>query len=186
MSLTVSLVAVLIPLLFMGGLVGRLFREFAITLAIAIGISAILSLTLTAMMCAWILKPHDEQHAGVRSRAAFERGFAGLGAVLRPHAADRAAPPDARRCSSRSRPLAVTVLLAIHVPKGFFPVEDTGMIVGVTEAAPDVSFPQDDGAPAARRPTSSSTDPDVATVSSFIGADGTNPTHEQRPAARSR
>src|SRR5205823_11397389 len=76
-SLTVSLVAVLIPLLFMGGLIGRLFREFAVTLAVAIGVSAVLSLTLTAMMCAHLLRPHEGEHAGALGRL-FERGFAGL------------------------------------------------------------------------------------------------------------
>ena len=172
-SLTVSLVAVLIPLLFMGGLVGRLFNEFAVTLAIAIVISAILSLTLTAMMCAWILKPHAEQTPGALARG-FERGFTGLGRFY-----DRTLQVVLRHQPTTLlvtvATLAVTVALAFHVPKGFFPVEDTGMIVGVTEAAPDVSFNtmlglQQRAAEAVLR------DPDVATVSSFIGADGTNPT----------
>ncbi|HEX3758847.1 MAG TPA: efflux RND transporter permease subunit, partial [Kofleriaceae bacterium] len=172
-SLTVSLVAVLIPLLFMGGLVGRLFNEFAVTLAIAIVLSAILSLTLTAMMCAWILRPHAEQHPGAIARA-FERGFAGLGRFY-----DRTLQVVLRHQATTLvvtfATLAVTVVLAFHVPKGFFPVEDTGMIVGVTEAAPDVSFAtmltlQQRAADAVL------SDPDVATVSSFIGADGTNPT----------
>jgi multidrug efflux pump len=172
-SLTVSLVAVLIPLLFMGGLVGRLFNEFAVTLAIAIVLSAILSLTLTAMMCAWILRPHAEQHPGAIARG-FERGFAGLGRFY-----DRTLQVVLRHQPTTLvvtlATLAVTVGLAFHVPKGFFPVEDTGMIVGVTEAAPDVSFGtmmtlQQRAAEAVLG------DPDVATVSSFIGADGTNPT----------
>ncbi len=172
-SLTVSLVAVLIPLLFMGGLVGRLFNEFAVTLAIAIVISAVLSLTLTAMMCAWILKPHAEQHPWLLARA-FERGFGALGRFY-----DRTLQVVLRHQRTTLlvtlATLAVTVLLALHVPKGFFPVEDTGMIVGVTEAAPDVSFSkmmelQQRAADAALA------DPDVATISSFIGADGTNPT----------
>jgi multidrug efflux pump len=172
-SLTVSLVAVLIPLLFMGGLVGRLFNEFAVTLAIAIVISAVLSLTLTAMMCAWILKPHAEQNPGVLARM-FERGFAALGRFY-----DRTLKVVLRHQRTTLlvtlATIAVTVVLAIHVPKGFFPVEDTGMIVGVTEAAPDVSFSrmmelQQHAAEAVLA------DPDVATISSFIGADGTNPT----------
>ncbi|HEY6174027.1 MAG TPA: efflux RND transporter permease subunit, partial [Kofleriaceae bacterium] len=172
-SLTVSLVAVLIPLLFMGGLVGRLFNEFAVTLAIAIVISAILSLTLTAMMCAWILRPHAEQNPGTLARW-FERGFNGLGRFY-----DRTLQVVLRHQTTTLlvtlATLAVTVGLAFHVPKGFFPVEDTGMIVGVTEAAPDVSFNtmmvlQERAANAVLG------DPDVATVSSFIGADGTNPT----------
>jgi len=96
-SLTVSLVAVLIPLLFMGGLVGRLFREFAVTLAIAIGISALLSLTLTAMMCAWILKPHHEEHPNVLARV-FERGFGGMAKFY-----DRRSCCATRRSRSSSR-----------------------------------------------------------------------------------
>ncbi|MBC7973377.1 MAG: efflux RND transporter permease subunit, partial [Myxococcales bacterium] len=172
-SLTVSLVAVLIPLLFMGGLVGRLFNEFAVTLAIAIVISAILSLTLTAMMCAWILKPHSEQKPGFLARG-FERGFAAIGRFY-----DRTLKVVLRHQRTTLlvtlATVAATGLLAVHVPKGFFPVEDTGMIVGVTEAAPDVSFTkmmelQQRAAEAVLG------DPDVATVSSFIGADGTNPT----------
>jgi multidrug efflux pump len=172
-SLTVSLVAVLIPLLFMGGLVGRLFNEFAVTLAIAIVISAVLSLTLTAMMCAWILKPHAEQTPWFLARW-FEAGFAGLGRFY-----DRTLKLVLRHQRTTLlvtlATLAVTVLLAFHVPKGFFPIEDTGMIVGVTEAAPDVSFAkmlelQERAADAVLA------DRDVATISSFIGADGTNPT----------
>jgi multidrug efflux pump len=172
-SLTVSLVAVLIPLLFMGGLVGRLFHEFAVTLAIAIVISAVLSLTLTAMMCAWILKPHAEQKPGLVARA-FERGFAAVGRFY-----DRTLQVVLRHQAATLlvtlATIAITVVLAIHVPKGFFPVEDTSQIVGITEAAPDVSFTkmmelQQRAAEAALA------DPDVATISSFIGADGTNPT----------
>jgi multidrug efflux pump len=172
-SLTVSLVAVLIPLLFMGGLVGRLFNEFAVTLAIAIVISAVLSLTLTAMMCAWVLQSRAEQHPGVVARA-FERGFAAVGRIY-----DRTLQIVLRHPRTTLlvtlATLAVTVLLALNVPKGFFPVEDTSMIVGITEAAPDVSFGkmmelQERAADAVLR------DPDVATIASFIGADGTNPT----------
>jgi multidrug efflux pump len=172
-SLTVSLVAVLIPLLFMGGLVGRLFNEFAVTLAIAIVISAILSLTLTAMMCAWILKPHSESKPGFLARG-FERGFAALGRFY-----DRTLKVVLRHQRTTLivtiATVAATALLAFHVPKGFFPVEDTGMIVGVTEAAPDVSFTKMMELQT-RAAEAVLSDPDVATVSSFIGADGTNPT----------
>ena len=172
-SLTVSLVAVLIPLLFMGGLVGRLFNEFAVTLAIAIVISAVLSLTLTAMMCAWILKPAEDQHPGILARW-FERGFSALGRFY-----DRTLQIVLRHQRTTLlvtlATLAVTVVLAFHVPKGFFPVEDTGMIVGVTEAAPDVSFTKMLELQQ-RAAESVLTDPDVATITSFIGADGTNPT----------
>jgi multidrug efflux pump len=175
-SLTVSLVAVLIPLLFMGGLIGRLFREFAVTLAIAIGVSAILSLTLTAMMSGWLLKPHGEEHPGRFARA-FERGFTAttgfyertLAWVLR-H----------RRTTlwATIGTVVFTAILGVLVPKGFFPVEDTGLIIGVSEAAPDVSFTrmmerQQALADVVLR------DPDVASVASFIGADGTNVTTNQ-------
>ncbi|HEY3806569.1 MAG TPA: efflux RND transporter permease subunit [Kofleriaceae bacterium] len=172
-SLTVSLVAVLIPLLFMSGLVGRLFREFAITLAIAIGISALLSLTLTAMMSAWILKPHHATRPVMIVRA-FERGFDGLTrfydrtlqVVLEHRVMTLIVTLGA---------VALTVILAINVPKGFFPTEDTGVINGVTEAAADVSFErmselQEEVTAVIQA------DPDVATVSASIGADGTNPT----------
>jgi multidrug efflux pump len=170
-SLTVSLVAVLIPLLFMGGIIGRLFREFAVTLAIAIGVSAVLSLTLTAMMCAHLLKQHEEPN---RLAEAFERGFARLLAFYE----------RTLRWVLRHQPLtlAVTVgtllltfALAVVVPKGFFPEQDTGLLVGLTEAPPDASFVamMDRQRAAAEVVTA---DPDVATVASFIGADGTNPT----------
>ncbi len=171
-SLTVSLVAVLIPLLFMGGIIGRLFREFAVTLAIAIGVSAILSLTLTAMMCAHILRPHEEATGKFHQystkildgmRDFYDRG---LKWVL-----------DHQRFT-----LAVTVgtllltgLLAWLVPKGFFPQQDTGLIIGVSEAQPDVSFQrmmelQRSLADAVR------SDADMESIASFIGPDGTNPT----------
>ena len=172
-SLTVSLVAVLIPLLFMSGLVVRLFREFAITLAIAIGISALLSLTLTAMMSAWILKPHAESKPIWIVRG-FERGFTGLTRfydrtlqiVLRHRVMTLLVTLGA---------VALTVILAINVPKGFFPTEDTGVINGVTEGAADVSFQRMSELQEAVVKVIQE-DPDVATVSSSIGADGTNPT----------
>jgi multidrug efflux pump len=172
-SLTVSLVAVLIPLLFMSGLVGRLFREFAITLSIAIGISAVLSLTLTAMMSAWILKPHSENKPTWVVRG-FERGFTGLTKFY-----DRTLQVVLKHRTTTLlitlATVALTVILAVLVPKGFFPVEDTGTINAVTEASPDVSF---------ERMTELQqevvkvilSDKDVATVSSSVGADGTNPT----------
>jgi multidrug efflux pump len=170
-SLTVSLVAVLIPLLFMGGLIGRLFREFAMTLAIAIGVSALLSLTLTAMMCAHLLRPHEEP---TRLARAFERLFdrmvAGYDRSLKWVLAHQ---PLTLAVTIGT--LALTLLLAFAVPKGFFPVQDTGLILGVSEAAPDVSF----AAMMSRQRALAEevmADPDVASVASFIGADGTNAT----------
>ena len=170
-SLTVSLVAVLIPLLFMGGIIGRLFREFAVTLAIAIGVSAVLSLSLTAMMCAWLLRAHEEPS---RIARAFERLFDRLVAFY-----DRSLQwvlqHQPLTLAVTIATLALTVALAWVVPKGFFPVQDTGLILGITEAPPDVSF---ESMMARQRAAAEAVmkDPDVATVASFIGADGTNPT----------
>ncbi|BDG05142.1 multidrug efflux RND transporter permease subunit [Anaeromyxobacter oryzae] len=170
-SLTVSLVAVLIPLLFMGGIIGRLFREFAVTLSIAIGVSAVLSLTLTAMMCAHLLRAHEEPG---RLAKAFERLFDRLLAFY-----DRTLrwvlDHQPLTLAVTVGTLALTAVLALVIPKGFFPVQDTGLVIGLTEAAPDVSFQrmasrQEALAAAVRE------DPDVATVASFIGPDGTNPT----------
>jgi multidrug efflux pump len=170
-SLTVSLVAVLIPLLFMGGIVGRLFREFAVTLAIAIGISAFLSLTLTAMMGGHLLRAHQEPSRLARrlerSWDAMARFYdRGLRWVLRHKRFTLAA---------NLATVGLTVLLAWIVPKGFFPQQDTGLLVGVSEASPSISFPammdrQRAAADVIRA------DPDVQAVASFIGADGTNPT----------
>jgi multidrug efflux pump len=173
-SLTVSLVAVLIPLLFMGGLIGRLFREFAVTLAVSIGVSAILSLTLTPMMSAHLLRPEPEEHerSGLYrwSERAFESAIAfydrGLRVVL---------DHKLTTLIITIATLGVTVALAVLVPKGFFPQQDTGMLLGISEAPADVSFPKmmDLQRSIADVVTS---DPDVQNVASFIGSDGTNPT----------
>jgi multidrug efflux pump len=172
-SLTVSLVAVLIPLLFMGGVIGRLFREFAVTLSTAIVASALISLTLTAMMCAHILKhvrPGDEG----RVARASERAFAWMVGVY-----DRGLKwvLDHQRLTMAATfaTVVLTFVLAVVIPKGLFPQQDTGMLLGITEAPPDVSF----GAMMERQRAVADVvraDPDVDTVSSFIGADGTNPT----------
>ncbi|HVR63621.1 MAG TPA: multidrug efflux RND transporter permease subunit [Polyangia bacterium] len=175
MSLTVSLVAVLIPLLFMGGIIGRLFREFAVTLSTAIVASAFVSLTLTAMMCAHILKPRaaKAERPNVVARAservwqrAVEWYDRGLGWVL---------DHQSTTLAATGATVLLTVLLAFVVPKGLFPQQDTGLLLGVTEAPPDVSFT----AMSERQRAVADVvraDPDVATVASFIGADGTNPT----------
>ena len=173
-SLTVSLIAVLIPLLFMGGIVGRLFREFAVTLSVAIGVSALLSLTLTPMMCAYLLRPEPP----LASRGAFhrwsEKAFDGLVALY-----DRGLKSVLRHqrttLLATIATLVCTLFVAWIVPKGFFPQQDTGLIIGVTEAGADISFPrmmqlETQIADVVRR------DPDVAHVVSFIGADGTNAT----------
>ncbi len=170
-SLTVSLIAVLIPLLFMGGLIGRLFREFAVTLAIAIAVSAVLSLTLTAMMSAWILKPHQPGGGFIVARV-FERGFAALTRFY-DHTLKFVLRHRNTTLLVTIATAVTTVILAIKVPKGFFPVEDTGLITGVSEAAADVSFPRMMELQQ-RLAEVILADPDVASVSSFIGADGSN------------
>jgi len=173
LSLTVSLIAVLIPLLFMGDVVGRLFREFAITLGVTILISAVVSLTLTPMMCARLLKHVPEEKQGRfyhASGALFDKVIARYGSsltfVLR-HQGTTLLVAVAT--------LVVTVLLYIAVPKGFFPVQDTGAIQGISEAAQSVSFP----AMAQRQQALARVilqDPAVESLSSFIGVDGTNTT----------
>jgi multidrug efflux pump len=173
-SLTVSLIAVLIPLLFMGGLIGRLFREFAVTLAASIGVSALLSLTLTPMMCAYLLRPEpkgSDRSAAYRwSERAFEAIIAqydrGLKVVFRYKLITLLVTIGT---------VGLTAILAIAVPKGFFPQQDTGAILGVSEAAPDVSFPKMMGLQRSLADIVLS-DPDVLNVASFIGSDGTNPT----------
>jgi multidrug efflux pump len=173
-SLTVSLVAVLIPLLFMGGLIGRLFREFAVTLAVSIGVSAALSLTLTPMMCAHLLRrtPETKDRSALYrwSERAFESTIdlydKGLRVVLRHKFTTLIVTIGT---------LAATVAMAMAVPKGFFPEQDTGMILGVSEAAPDVSFPRMMELQRALADVILA-DPDVQTVASYIGSDGTNAT----------
>jgi multidrug efflux pump len=170
-SLTISLVAVLIPLLFMSGIIGRLFREFAVTLSIAIGMSAILSLTLTAMMCAFLLRA--DQKPGRLARL-FERFFDGMLAIY-DRSLKRVLEHQPLTLAITIATLLLTVALAVIIPKGFFPLQDTGLIVGVTEAPPEVSFSsmkhrQRSLADVVMR------DPAVASVASFIGADGTNTT----------
>jgi multidrug efflux pump len=172
-SLTVSLVAVLIPLLFMGGIIGRLFREFAVTLSIAIGVSAVLSLTLTAMMCAHLLKPHSEEKHG-RFYELSERGFEWMLAVYE-RGVKWVLNHQGLTLAVTIATVAFTALLAWIIPKGFFPQQDTGLIVGVSEASADISFAKMMDRQHALA-DAVLTDPDVETVASFIGSDGTNPT----------
>ncbi|MFI3188996.1 multidrug transporter subunit MdtC [Crenothrix sp. D3] len=172
-SLTFSLVAVLIPLLFMGDVVGRLFREFAITLAVAILISAIISLTLTPMMCAKILRPVDEEKAGWFYRVSGEflhNMTESYGTALR-----WVLRYQGLTLLIAVATLALTVFLYTIVPKGFFPVQDTGVIQGISEAPQSISFT----AMAKRQQALAAVlqaDEAVASVSSFIGVDGINPT----------
>jgi multidrug efflux pump len=173
LSLTVSLIAVLIPLLFMGDVVGRLFREFAVTLGVTILISAVVSLTLTPMMCARVLRhvPEAEQGWFYRtSQCWFDRIIAAYGTTLRWVLARQGATLVVAVGT-----LALTVYLYVVVPKGFFPVQDTGIILGISEAPQSVSF----AAMASRQQALAGAvlqDPAVESLSSFIGVDGTNTT----------
>jgi multidrug efflux pump len=173
MSLTVSLIAVLIPLLFMSDVVGRLFREFAITLAVTILVSAFVSLTLTPMMCSRILKSKadaDQTRFYHASEKVFNGVIAWYGRTLQVILRHRFAT-----LLVTVGTLVGTILLFIVVPKGFFPVQDTGVILGISEAPQTVSF----ASMAARQQKLVDivlADPAVDNVSSFIGVDGTNTT----------
>jgi multidrug efflux pump len=172
-SLTFSLIAVLIPLLFMGDVIGRLFREFAITLAVSILISAVISLTLTPMMCAKLLRHIPEEKQGRFYHASgrfFDRTIAYYGRCLKWVLDHQKLTLLVALCT-----LALTVVLYVFIPKGFFPTQDTGVIQGITQGPQDISF----GAMSERQQEIASAileDPDVASVSSFIGIDGTNST----------
>src|SRR5689334_6416736 len=170
-SLTFSLIAVLIPLLFMGEVVGRLFREFAVTLAVAILISAIVSLTLTPMMCARFLRREDPARRN-RLYVASGRIFDALVARYS-RALEWVLDRQAATLLVAVGALVLTVLLYFAVPKGFFPVQDTGVIQGITDAPESVSFE----AMAERQQAAARIvlqDPAVESLSSFIGVDGTN------------
>jgi multidrug efflux pump len=170
-SLTFSLVAVLIPLLFMGEVVGRLFREFAITLAVAILISAFVSLTLTPMMAARLLRhrrPEDEGPIARRTAKFFDDVIERYGRALEWVLARQFLTMVVFLCT-----LALTALLYIVIPKGFFPQQDTGLIQGISEGPQSASF---DSMSSRSRMLAQILleDPAVASVSSFIGVDGTN------------
>ena len=172
-SLTISLIAVLIPLLFMGDIVGRLFREFAVTLSVTILVSAVVSLTLTPMMAGRILKHKPESEQGRFYRAsehAFNKIIEYYGHTLR----------FVLRFQTITlliavATLALTVYLFYEIPKGFFPIQDTGVIQGITEAAQSVSFSE---MSRLQQQVAASLlkDPAVESLSSFIGVDGTNTT----------
>ena len=173
LSLTVSLIAVLIPLLFMGDVVGRLFREFAVTLAVTIVLSAVVSLTLTPMMCAYIL-PAKSQRTKARLYLATERAFERMIAFY-----GRTLTVVLRYQTVTLLVAATTLLLTVYlyiiIPKGFFPIQDTGVIQGISQAPPAISSK----AMAAKQQelaTAILEDPAVESLSSFIGADGTNTT----------
>ena len=173
-SLTVSLIAVLIPLLFMGDVVGRLFREFAVTLAFTIVLSAVVSLTLTPMMCSRILRHTPDKERQGRIFRASERAFEGMiafyGRTLK-----FVLGYQTITLLIAVATLILTIVLYITIPKGFFPVQDTGVIQGISQAPETISF-------AAMKEKQQELarvvlqDPAVDSLSSFIGADGTNTT----------
>jgi len=170
-SLTVSLIAVLIPLLFMQDVVGRLFREFAVTLAVTILISAVVSLTLVPMLCAKLLK---HRPAGTQAQTDSGRWFA---ALVEWYGRQLTWVLDHQRLTMwiATGTVALTALLYILIPKGFFPNQDTGLIQGVSEAGESISY----AAMADRQQALAAailTDPDVQSLSSFIGVDGNNVT----------
>ena len=173
LSLTVSLIAVLIPLLFMGDIVGRLFREFAVTLAVTIIVSAFVSLTLTPMMSAKLLRHQKEEEQSRfyrKSEHAFNSIIAFYGRTLKFVLRFRTTT-----LLITAATLVGTILLYIYVPKGFFPVQDTGVILGVSEGPQDVSF----AAMVSRQRALADVilkDPAVESLSSFIGIDGINTT----------
>jgi hydrophobe/amphiphile efflux-1 (HAE1) family protein len=172
-SLTVSLVAVFIPLLFMTGIVGRLFREFAMTLAISVVLSAVVSLTLTPMMCSRLLKADHGEKEGAFGRA-LEGGFEWL---LRLYERTLAVVMRHRKLTLLVAvgTLVGTLVLYIYIPKGFLPQQDTGMVIGTTEAAQNISFSamsqlQQEMMARVQQ------DPDVQGVAAFVGAGTVNPT----------
>jgi multidrug efflux pump len=172
-SLTISLIAVLIPLLFMGDVVGRLFREFAVTLAVTILISAVVSLTLVPMACAKLLRPAAEEHENRFqrwNREWFDALVRGYGRALS-WVLDR----ETATLIVALGTFVLTAALYVAIPKGFFPIQDTGVIQGITEAPESISF----RAMAERQQALAQEilkDPDVASLSSFIGVDGVNTT----------
>jgi len=172
-SLTVSLIAVLIPLLFMGDIVGRLFREFAVTLSVTILVSAVVSLTLTPMMCSRLLRQKTEaRHSRFyeASERVFDRVIQFYGRTLQ-----WVLKRQGATLLVAASMLLLTIVLYIVAPKGFFPVQDTGVIQGISEAAQDISFPaMADGQRALANVILK--DPAVESLSSFIGVDGINTT----------
>jgi len=172
-SLTISLIAVLIPLLFMGDIVGRLFREFAVTLAVTILVSAVVSLTLTPMMCSKLLK-HSPEADQTRFYRITEKGWKAIISFY-----DRTLQVVLRHQTTTllvaAATLVLTILLYIYIPKGFFPIQDTGVIQGISEASETVSFPEMGTLQQALGKIILK-DPAVESLSSFIGIDGTNTT----------
>ena len=178
LSISVSLVAVFIPLLLMGGVIGKLFQEFAVTVAVAIAVSALVSLTLTPMLASRLLKPQAEgmeRHGRLYRllEAGFERLAAGYEVAL-----DRVLRHQRLTLTAMIATIALTGYLFVIIPKGFFPQQDTGLIAGVTEVAQDAS--NSDLAEKQQQVVDVLLrDPAIASVASYIGPGGTNPSPNQ-------
>jgi HAE1 family hydrophobic/amphiphilic exporter-1 len=176
-SISISLVAVFIPLFLMGGLIGRMFQEFAITLAVSIAMSAFVSLTLTPTLCAKLLKAHKADEARGRFYEVLERGFEGMTAVYE-RGLRLALGHQTLTLLTLLAAIALTGVLYVVIPKGFFPQQDTGLLAGVTEASKDIST---NGL--AERQTAVTDiilkDPAVASVASYIGPGPSSPSPNQ-------
>ncbi len=191
-SLTLSLIAVLIPLLFMGDVVGRLFREFAITLAVAILISAAVSLSLAPMLCAAVLRPRRESQESALAR--FAKRQSDKATALYGRLLDRVFVHQGLTLAIAGLTVLLTIYLYMVIPKGFFPVQDTGVLQAISVAPDWISF---EGMAGRQRALAANllADPDVESLSSFIGVDGVNMTpntghflinlkpHEERTAS---
>ncbi|MEJ1977318.1 MAG: efflux RND transporter permease subunit [Acetobacteraceae bacterium] len=172
-SLTVSLIAVFIPLLFMTGVVGRLFNEFSVTLAVSVIVSAVISLTLTPMMCGRLLRPIEEEHPGWVARGfehAFQRSLRFYARTL-----EWALARQRLVLLVATATLGGTIALYVVAPKGFLPAQDTGVIVAITEGSQAISIPAM-GRLQARMAEIAQADPAVASVVSFVGAGSINAT----------
>src|SRR5438445_10410103 len=172
MAITFSLIAVFIPLFLMSGYVGLLFREFAITVSVALVLSLVISRTLTPMMCAYLLKPESKEHGWLYRMS--ERGFDGLLNVYEAGLKIVLRHPFITLMTMIGT-IALTGYLYVLIPKGFFPQQDTGLIIGLSEAAQDISFQ----AMAERQQALLNAvvrDPAVASVGSGVGAGGGNAT----------
>jgi multidrug efflux pump len=170
LSISISLVAVFIPLLLMGGIIGRLFREFAITVTAAIGVSVVICLTLTPMLCARFLVRHDKEHG--RLYRVIERGFDAMLGGYRV-ALDAALRHQLLTLAVFLAAVAMTIAMFIVIPKGFFPIQDTGLIQGLSEAAQDIS-PQEMKRLQSELAAVIARDPDVAAFGSFFGSGSGN------------
>ena len=177
LAISISLCAVFIPLLLMQGLVGRMFQEFAITVVVAVLLSVAISLTLTPMMCAWLLKPRPKDKEHGRLYRMLDQGFERLAAAYG-HGLDRVLRHQRITLVVMAGTIALTGILFSTIPKGFFPIQDTGLLAGITEASADIST-QGLAERQQRLVDVIMRDPAVESVASYIGPGATNPSPNQ-------